>query len=214
MPACCNRVHVCVCIKRHGASALAASNSAALELKRVCPVCSYVVTTVMNNFTLGEHKNMNLPGSAVDLPTITEKDEHDIVNFGLPQGVDAIALSFCRRPEDIREWCCIVSACACAVLVSQMHPCCVTGCCVGHARALLGPAGKHIKIIAKVSARFMQRGVEGCSELMRRRIHCRLSTVLSYVSACNTELNSTHSIIVTLCPRKLIFRSISRRDSS
>jgi len=32
---------------------------------------------------MGEKKNMNLPGAVVDLPTLTEKDEDDLVDFGL-----------------------------------------------------------------------------------------------------------------------------------
>ncbi len=55
----------------------------------------------MNNFVLGEKKNMNLPGVIVDLPTITEKDRHDILGFGLRYGVDMIAASFVRKAEDI-----------------------------------------------------------------------------------------------------------------
>lgn len=39
---------------------------------------------------------MNLPGCQVKLPTVTEKDEKDIVDFGLKHGVDFIALSFAR----------------------------------------------------------------------------------------------------------------------
>ena len=37
----------------------------------------------MNNAVLGEKKNMNLPGTEIDLPTITEKDENDLKNFGV-----------------------------------------------------------------------------------------------------------------------------------
>lgn len=44
---------------------------------------------------------MNLPGAIIDLPTVTEKDEDDIVNFGLKHGIDMIALSFTRKAEDI-----------------------------------------------------------------------------------------------------------------
>lgn len=40
---------------------------------------------------------MNLPGAVIDLPTVTEKDEDDIVNFGLKHGIDMIALSFTRK---------------------------------------------------------------------------------------------------------------------
>lgn len=36
--------------------------------------------------TMGEKKNMNLPGVEIDLPTVTEKDEEDILNFGLKKG--------------------------------------------------------------------------------------------------------------------------------
>jgi pyruvate kinase len=32
---------------------------------------------------LGEKKNMNLPGAIIDLPTLTEKDEEDLTEFGL-----------------------------------------------------------------------------------------------------------------------------------
>ena len=44
---------------------------------------------------------MNLPGCQVDLPTITEKDEDDFVNFGVKYGVDMIGLSFTRTAQDI-----------------------------------------------------------------------------------------------------------------
>eukprot|EP01016_Furgasonia_blochmanni_P002737 TRINITY_DN1106_c0_g2_i3.p1 TRINITY_DN1106_c0_g2~~TRINITY_DN1106_c0_g2_i3.p1 ORF type:complete len:532 (+),score=195.95 TRINITY_DN1106_c0_g2_i3:174-1769(+) len=80
-----------------------------------------VVTEVLNNSKLGEKKNMNLPGVVVDLPTVTEKDEDDFVNFALKKGVDMIALSFARRAADIET-----------------------------VRDILGPKGSHIKIIAKI----------------------------------------------------------------
>lgn len=44
---------------------------------------------------------MNLPGCQVDIPTITEKDEKDIKDFGLKHNVDLIALSFTRTAQDI-----------------------------------------------------------------------------------------------------------------
>ena len=40
-----------------------------------------------NSAKLGEKKNMNLPGAVVDLPTLTEKDETDLIEFGLKQGM-------------------------------------------------------------------------------------------------------------------------------
>lgn len=45
---------------------------------------------------------MNLPGCKIDLPTVTEKDEIDIGEFGLENNVDIIALSFTRTGKDIK----------------------------------------------------------------------------------------------------------------
>ena len=53
-----------------------------------------VKVRVLNSAKLGERKNMNLPGIKVDLPTITEKDEDDLCEFGLKYNVDFIAASF------------------------------------------------------------------------------------------------------------------------
>lgn len=60
-----------------------------------------ILTKVINNAIIGERKNMNLPGCKVDLPTVTEQDKLDIIDFGLNHGIDMIALSFCRTAEDI-----------------------------------------------------------------------------------------------------------------
>lgn len=46
---------------------------------------------------------MNLPGIEVELPTLTEKDKNDIVEFGVKYKVDMIALSFARTAKDIIE---------------------------------------------------------------------------------------------------------------
>lgn len=57
---------------------------------------------VINGGTLGEHKGINLPGIAVRVPSLTEKDEEDL-EFGMKHGVDSIAVSFVRTAEDIRH---------------------------------------------------------------------------------------------------------------
>ena len=55
-----------------------------------------------NGAKLGERKNMNLPGVNVDLPTITEKDRDDIINWGVKNKVDFIAASFVRKGSDVQ----------------------------------------------------------------------------------------------------------------
>lgn len=45
----------------------------------------------------------NLPGVKVDLPTFTDKDVDDIVNFGIKNGVEFIAASFVRTGQDVRN---------------------------------------------------------------------------------------------------------------
>lgn len=48
------------------------------------------------------HKGLNLPGTSVSAPTLTDKDRADL-RFGVAQGVDYVALSFVRGPEDVAE---------------------------------------------------------------------------------------------------------------
>lgn len=75
----------------------------------------------LNTATIGERKNMNLPGAEVTLPTLTDKDINDLTEFGLVQNVDMIAASFVRKGSDIDT-----------------------------IRGVLGDQGSHIKIIAKI----------------------------------------------------------------
>ena len=58
-----------------------------------------VICVVVRGGLLGEHKGMNLPGVSLNIPALTEKDRNDLC-FGLAQGVDMVALSFVRRPQD------------------------------------------------------------------------------------------------------------------
>ena len=76
---------------------------------------------VADGGTLGSRKHVNLPGVAVDLPSVTAKDRDDIA-FGVAQEVDFVALSFARSAEDIAE-----------------------------VRQLLGPkGGRTVKVLAKI----------------------------------------------------------------
>lgn len=59
-----------------------------------------VETRVVIGGILKTRKGVNLPGVALDISSITAKDEADL-NFGLELGVDAIAVSFVRSARDI-----------------------------------------------------------------------------------------------------------------
>ena len=56
---------------------------------------------VVNGGMLGEQQGINLPGAALSIPALTEKDREDL-EFGLKHGVDIVALSFVRSPDDVR----------------------------------------------------------------------------------------------------------------
>jgi len=60
-----------------------------------------VLCDVINGGMLGEHKGINLPGVALSIPALTDKDRKDL-EFGLDHGVDAVALSFVRSAADIK----------------------------------------------------------------------------------------------------------------
>ena len=61
-----------------------------------------VKTVVVTGGILKNNKGINLPGVDVSAPALSDKDRIDI-GFALRHGVDYVALSFVRRPEDVLE---------------------------------------------------------------------------------------------------------------
>ncbi len=108
----CESVHI-------GAKILIADGNIVCEVVEILE--KSIKVKLLNSAKLGVTKNVNLPGIKVKLPTLTEKDEDDLINFGLKEGVDMIAASFVRSAED-----------------------------VNNIRDVLGPRGSHIKIISKI----------------------------------------------------------------
>jgi pyruvate kinase len=61
-----------------------------------------VITHVIEPGTVSNNKGINLPGVAVSVPALSEKDIDDL-RWGLNAGADFIALSFVRSAEDIKD---------------------------------------------------------------------------------------------------------------
>jgi pyruvate kinase len=61
-----------------------------------------VTTKVIVAGPVSNNKGINLPGVAVNVPALSEKDEADL-RWGLRLGTDLIALSFVRNAEDINR---------------------------------------------------------------------------------------------------------------
>jgi pyruvate kinase len=104
-----------------GQTILVADGSLVLTVLSCDEAAGEVTTRVENNASIGERKNMNLPGVIVDLPTLTEKDIKDITEWGIPNKIDFIAASFVRKASDITK-----------------------------IRDILGPENQGIKIISKI----------------------------------------------------------------
>ena len=61
-----------------------------------------VITKVIEPGAVSNNKGINLPGVAVSVPALSEKDMDDL-RWGLKVGADFIALSFVRSADDIKD---------------------------------------------------------------------------------------------------------------
>jgi len=71
-----------------------------VELRALSVGASEVVCEVVVGGTISDHKGINLPGVPVSVPALSDKDATDL-RWALGQGVDLVALSFVRSPDDI-----------------------------------------------------------------------------------------------------------------
>ncbi|CAI0415354.1 unnamed protein product [Linum tenue] len=104
-----------------GNTILCSDGTISLSVLSCDPEAGTVRCRCQNTAMLGERKNVNLPGVVVDLPTLTDKDKEDILQWGVPNAIDMIALSFVRKGSDLVN-----------------------------VRKVLGPHAKHIKLMSKV----------------------------------------------------------------
>lgn len=73
-----------------------------LELKVIERNADNVLCEVVIGGTLKSSKGMNLPRTSLSLPSVTEKDWHDL-DWALDHSIDYVALSFVRTAEEIRS---------------------------------------------------------------------------------------------------------------
>ena len=71
-----------------------------VALQAVEVTATEVITTVLEGGVVSNNKGINLPGVAVSVPALSDKDEADL-RWGLRLGADMIALSFVRDAKDI-----------------------------------------------------------------------------------------------------------------
>lgn len=98
----CSYERLAVSVKP-GQEILVADGSLVLRVLSCDEAAGEVTCRIENNASIGERKNMNLPGVEVDLPTFTDKDVDDIVNFGIKNKVEFIAASFVRTRADVKN---------------------------------------------------------------------------------------------------------------
>jgi pyruvate kinase len=73
-----------------------------VELEVLSRTLTELRCRVVRGGTVDTHQGVNLPGVRLTGPTLTAKDVADL-RFGVRAGVDYVALSFVRRPSDLRH---------------------------------------------------------------------------------------------------------------
>lgn len=71
-----------------------------IELRVESTTHDTVITRIIHGGSLKSRKGINLPNTKVSAPSLTDKDEEDLV-FGLKHDIDWVALSFVRSADDI-----------------------------------------------------------------------------------------------------------------
>jgi pyruvate kinase len=71
-----------------------------VQLDVVGATSTRVLTRVVVGGKISNHKGINLPGVCVSAPALTPKDESDL-RWALDIGVDMVAMSFVRAPDDV-----------------------------------------------------------------------------------------------------------------
>lgn len=85
---------------KNGDLILIADGLIALEVIKIDG--NQIYTIVKNTGTIGNFKNVNVPGVVTKLPAVGEKDIEDL-KFGVKMGIDIVAASFVRSAQDVLD---------------------------------------------------------------------------------------------------------------
>lgn len=85
-----------------GATILLDDGRVEMRVEKVDRAAKELHCRVVVDGTLSNNKGVNFPGVYLSVKAMTDKDRKDLL-FGLDQGVDWIALSFVRNPQDVLE---------------------------------------------------------------------------------------------------------------
>ncbi len=85
-----------------GATILLDDGKVEMQVEKVDRQTQELHCQVIVGGQLSNHKGVNFPGVYLSIKALTDKDRQDLM-FGLGQGVDWIALSFVRNPQDVLE---------------------------------------------------------------------------------------------------------------
>lgn len=73
-----------------------------ISFKVIAKEGNVLITEAQNHGEVGEHKSVNVPGVSIKLPSLTEKDRHNI-DLAISEDIDFIAHSFVRSKQDILD---------------------------------------------------------------------------------------------------------------
>jgi pyruvate kinase len=85
-----------------GSTILLDDGKVEMKVDRVNKASGELHCTVVVGGILSNNKGVNFPGVYLSVKALTDKDRQDLM-FGLDQGVDWVALSFVRNPQDVIE---------------------------------------------------------------------------------------------------------------
>jgi pyruvate kinase len=107
-PVACNQEIACVTYDRladevpEGATILLDDGRVEMFVDKIDRTSGNLHCRVVVGGVLSNNKGVNFPGVYLSIKALTEKDREDLL-FGLDQGVDWVAMSFVRNPQDILE---------------------------------------------------------------------------------------------------------------